>query len=72
MTPKQIMKMDPETRLALEARARVGDVDSVRDFVLWSGWRSILAQKGIMAKEKAKAFIELCRTISVVVEVSNG
>jgi len=68
MTPKEIMKMDPESRLALEARARVGESESVRDYLMLAAWRKILADKGMTAKAKIKAFIELFNTVDLIVE----
>jgi len=72
MTPKEIMKMDPEARLALEARARVGDVDAVSDWVMLSIWRAILARKAESSKVKVKAFLDVFRSVRVTVEPSNG
>lgn len=72
MTPKEIMKMDPEARLALEARARVGDVDAVSDWVMLSAWRAILARKAETSKSKVKAFLDVFRSIRVIVEPSHG
>ncbi len=68
MTPKEIMKMSPESRLALEARARVGDDEAVRDFVMVSAWRSIDGMKGISKKEKVKSFSNLFKSVRVEVE----
>mgnify|MGYP001259567866 FL=1 len=72
MTPKEIMKMEPEARLALEARARVGDVDAVSDWVMLSIWRAILARKAESSKVKVKAFLDVFRSVRVTVEPSNG
>jgi hypothetical protein len=68
MSPKEIMKMDPEARLALEARARVGDVEAVADWVLFSAWRSILSDKYIPREKKAGVFNALCKSIIIKVE----
>lgn len=72
MTPKEIMRMDPETRLALEARARVGDVEAVADWVMLSAWRAILARKAETSKAKVKAFLDVFRSVIVTVEPSHG
>lgn len=72
MTPKEIMKMDPESRLALEARARVGDIYAVADWVMLSAWRAILARKAESSKAKVKAFLDVFRSVVVTVEPSNG
>lgn len=68
MTAKEIMRLSPESRLALEARARVGESDSVRDYLMLAAWRKILADKGMTAKAKIKAFIELFNTVDIIVE----
>ena len=68
MTAKEIMRLSPDARLALEARARVGESDSVRDYLMLAGWRKILADKGMTAKAKIKAFIELFNTVDLIVE----
>lgn len=68
MTAKEIMRLSPESRLALEARARVGEADSVRDYLMVAAWRKILADKGMTAKAKIKAFIELFNTVDLIVE----
>lgn len=70
MTPKEIMKMEPEARLALEARARAGDVESVKDFVLSSVWRSLLGSKDTDAKEKVKAFLAIFKSVEINVEAA--
>jgi len=72
MTPKEIMQMDHESRLALEARARVGDIDAVADWVMLSAWRAIMARKAESPKAKVKSFLEVFRSIRVTVEPSNG
>jgi len=64
--------MDPDSRLALEARARVGDVEAVADWVMLSAWRAILARKAESSKAKVKAFLDVFRSIRVTVEPSNG
>lgn len=68
MTAKEIMRLSPDARLALEARARVGEADSVRDYMMVAAWRKILANKGITAKAKIKSFLELFNTVDIVVE----
>lgn len=68
MTAKEIMRLSPDARLALEARARVGESDSVRDYMMVAAWRKILADKGITAKAKIKSFLELFNTVDIVVE----
>ncbi|HNF58459.1 MAG TPA: hypothetical protein PLN89_02660 [Elusimicrobiota bacterium] len=68
MTAKEIMRLSPDARLALEARARVGESDSVRDYLMLAAWRKILADKGMTAKAKIKAFIELFNTVDLIVE----
>lgn len=68
MTSKEIMRLSPDARLALEARARVGESDSVRDYLMLAAWRKILADKGMTAKAKIKAFIELFNTVDIIVE----
>jgi hypothetical protein len=62
------MRLSPDARLALEARARVGESDSVRDYLMLAAWRKILADKGMTAKAKIKAFIELFNTVDLIVE----
>ena len=68
MTAKEIMRLSPDARLALEARARVGESDSVRDYLMLAAWRKLLADKGMTAKAKIKAFIELFNTVDLIVE----
>ncbi len=68
MTAKEIMRLSPDARLALEARARVGEADSVRDYMMVAAWRKILADKGMTAKAKIKSFLELFNTVDIVVE----
>jgi len=68
MTAKEIMRLSPDARLALEARARVGESESVRDYLMLAAWRKILADKGMTAKAKIKAFIELFNTVDLIVE----
>jgi hypothetical protein len=62
------MRLSPDARLALEARARVGESESVRDYLMLAAWRKILADKGMTAKAKIKAFIELFNTVDLIVE----
>lgn len=68
MTAKEIMRLSPEARLALEVRARVGDGESVRDYLLSAAWRQILANNGATAKEKVRAFMQLFNGVNIVVE----
>ncbi len=68
MTAKEIMRLSPDARLALEARARVGESESVRDYLMLAAWRKILADKGMTAKAKIKSFIELFNTVDLIVE----
>ena len=72
MTPKEIMRLEPEARLALEARARAGDVESVTDWIMLSAWRAILDRKAESSKAKVKAFLDVFRSVQVAVETSNG
>ena len=69
MTPKEIMRMDPETRLALEARARVGEADAIRDWMLSAAWRDL---RHVTQKEKTKAFLDLFKSVIINVERKNG
>lgn len=72
MTPKEIMKMDPEARLALEARARVGEADAIRDWMLSAAWRDITSMRHVTQKEKTKAFLDLFKSVIINVERKNG
>jgi len=68
MTPKEIMNMDPEARLALEARARAGDAESISGWLMSSAWRSLSARKDLTNKDRVRAFVDICSRVTIKVE----
>jgi len=72
MTPKEIMKLDTEARLALEARARVGEADAIRDWMMLAAWRDLSSMRHVNQKEKTKAFLDLFKSVVINVERKNG
>jgi hypothetical protein len=68
MTPKEIIRMDPDARLALEARARAGDVESVNGWVMVSAWRLLSGRKDLTPKERLRAFNDISNGITIKVE----
>lgn len=70
MTAKEIVRLTPIDRLALEAKARVGDVQAIRDHVLSAAWQAIQKEKGLARKERSPAFRALCRMTRIAVETA--
>jgi len=62
------MKMEPDARLALEARARAGDAESISGWILSSAWRSISARKDLTPKDRVRAFVDICSRVTIKVE----
>ena len=59
MTAREIMKLDADGRLDVEAKAKTGNPDAVRDWVMISSWRKIKRSKGMDIKNKTRAFVSL-------------
>jgi len=72
MTPKQIMAISPDDRLALEARARSGDVDAIADWLRLAAWRTIAALKHLRPRQRVRSFVALCQNVSINVEGARG
>lgn len=72
MTPKQIMAMPADARLALEARARAGDVEAVADWMLLAAWRAVSAMKNLRPRQRVRSFIGLCQNVAITVETTHG
>ncbi len=69
MTPKEIMKMSPESRLALEARARVGDdMESFVDCVLLMAWKAVESDVCVPQDQKEMAYTRLLQDVLPVIE----
>lgn len=72
MTPKQIMAMPADARLALEARARAGDVEAVADWLRLAAWRAISAMKDLRPRQRVRSFIGLCQNVAINIEGAHG
>jgi hypothetical protein len=72
MTPKQIMALAPAARLEVEARARVGDVEAVRDWVRVSAWLAISRRRDLRPRQKVAVFTSICKHVDIVVEGHRG
>lgn len=64
MTAKEIMRLSPDARLALEARARVGDdMESFVDCVLLMAWKAVENDKSVPAEKKEAAYEKLLEDV---------
>ncbi len=64
MTAKEIMRLSPDARLALEARARVGDdMESFVDCVLLMAWKAVENDKNVPDEKKEAAYENLLEDV---------
>lgn len=68
MELKKLMSLDPQERVELEAKARQGDKEAVRDFVLLAAWKRISEDRMIPFKKKPKVLAVLADSLDVSVE----
>lgn len=68
MTPDQSVALTAEERLAVEDKAKSGDVDAIRDFVLVSAWRAILKDAYVPQEKRVETFKALCESVKSAIE----
>ena len=68
MTPEEIVSLTAEERVAVEDRAKSGDMDAVKDFVFVSAWRAILKDEYVPADKRVETFKALYAEVAVAIE----